>query len=98
MVAIQELRTELEAKFDLNAIVKDITTKLDIDVGGMKRVRGEFSEDVNFGGLDETTLFMVRLGLIRTQRSHLNYSGSYSYTSKARDLYLRLQEEGYYKK
>lgn len=95
MVAIEELRTELEAKFDINTMVKDITTRLSIDIGGMDGFRGGFSEGVNFVGLDETAQCMVKLGLIRTVRSPFN-PGSYSYTPKARDLYAKLQEEKYY--
>lgn len=96
MVAIDELRTELEAKFEIDDIIKDITARLDVNMRTMVQLQGGFGQNVIFeGGFDQTGQFMVKLGLIRTQRSSLD-SGSYSYTEKGRDLYSRLKEEKYY--
>lgn len=65
MVAIEELRIELEANFDINEVVKDITTRLDLNMRTMARLQDGSGQNFSFsGGFDLTGQSMVKLGLI----------------------------------
>ncbi len=95
MFAADDLRADLEAKINVNALFRNITTKLKLDLEPM-RSQGYFDEGQSFiGGFDITGQYMVELGLIRTLRSPFN-PGTYSYQKSAWNLYLRLKEEKYY--
>lgn len=96
MTAILDLTAEVQTKLNIESMVKDIAATLDRDIKSMSRRGCKFSEELLFtGGFDLTGQAMAKLGLIRTQRSAFD-PGSYSYTLRANDLYLRLREERYY--